>query len=91
MEAEKDLFLHLDVHEMEHKRPFKYDMAEGKPFIFATESARVPIQIESVTSSLRRWDQLRTMEEHCTQFGVLTGHCASNADFNRNSSYVSVS
>ena len=33
LEAEKELFMHLDVPELDHKRPFYYDVVEGKPFL----------------------------------------------------------
>ena len=41
LEAEKDLFMHLDVPDLQHKWPFYYDVAEGKPFTFTTEKLRV--------------------------------------------------
>ena len=38
--------MHLDVPELDHKRPFYYDVVEGKPFIFTSASSRTLIQIE---------------------------------------------
>ena len=46
LEAEKELFMHLDVTELDHKCPFFYDVVEGKPFIFISASSRTLIQIE---------------------------------------------
>ena len=46
LEAEKELFMHLDVPELDHKRPFYYDIVEGKPFISTSASSRTSIQIE---------------------------------------------
>ena len=46
LEAEKELFMHLEVPELDHKRPFYYDVVEGKPFTFTTASSRTLIQIE---------------------------------------------
>ena len=89
LEAEKELFMHLEVPELDHKRPFYYDVVEGKPFIFTSASSRTLIQIELIF--LRRGGQLWTLEEYWTQMGVLTGHSASTADFNWSSSYISVS
>ena len=91
LEAEKELFMHLDVPELDHKRPFYYDVIEGKPFTFTTASSRTLIQIELLLIFLRGGGQLWTLEEYWTQVGVLKGHSASAADFNLSSSYISVS
>ena len=45
LEAEKELFMHLDVPELDHKRPFYYHVVEGKPFTFTSASSRTVIQI----------------------------------------------
>ena len=91
LEAEKALFMHLDVPELDHKRPFYNDVVEGKPFIFTSASSRTLTQIELLLIFLRGGCQLWTLEEYWTQVGVLTGHSASTADFNWSSSYISVS
>ena len=90
LEAEKELFMHLDVPELDHKRPFYYDVLEGKPYTFTSASSRTLIQIELLLIFLRGGGQLWTLEEYCTQVGVLTGHSASTADFNWSLSYISV-
>ena len=90
LEAEKELFMHLDVPELDHKRPYYYDVVEGKPFNFTTASSRTLIQIELLLIFLRGGGQLWTLEEYWTQVGVLTGLSVSTADFNWSSSYVSV-
>ena len=90
LEAEKEVFLHLDVPEMDHKRPFYYDVVEGKPFTFTSASSRTVLQIELLLIFLRGGGQLWTLEEYRTQVGVLTCHSASTADFNWSSSYISV-
>ena len=90
LEAEKELFMHLDVPELDHKRPFYYDVVEGKPFTFTSANSRTLIQIELLLIFLREGGQLWTLEEYWTQVGVLTGHFASIADFNWSSSYISV-
>ena len=90
LEAEKELFMHLDVPELDHKRPFYYDVVEGKPFTFTSASSRTVIQIELLLIFLRGGGQLWTLEEYWTQVGVLTGHSASTADFNWSSSYIFV-
>ena len=91
LEAEKELSMHLDVPQVDHKHPFYYDVVEGKPFIFTSASSRTLIQIELLLIFLRGGGQLWTLEEYWTQVGVLTGHSASTADFNWSSSYISVS
>ena len=91
LEAEKELFIHLDAPELDHKRPFYYDVVEGKPYTFTSASSRTLIQIELLLLIfLRGGGQLWTLEECWTQVGVLTGHSASTADFNWSSSYISV-
>ena len=82
LEAKKELFMHLDVPELDHKRPFYYDVVEGKPFTFTSANSRNLIQIELLLIFLRGRGQLWTLEEYWTQVGVLTGHSASTADFN---------
>ena len=91
LEAEKELFMHSDVPELHHKRPFYYDVVEGKPFIFTSASTRTLMQIELLLIFLRGRGQLWTLEEYWSQVGVLTGHSASTADFNWSLSYISVS
>ena len=39
MEAEKELYMHLEVPELNHKRAFYYDVIERKPFTFTTASS----------------------------------------------------
>ena len=90
LEAEKELFMHLDVPELDHKRPFYYDVVEGKLFMFTSAISRTLIQIELLLIFLRGGGQLWTLEEYWTQVGVLTGHSASTADFNWSSSHISV-
>ena len=91
LEAEKDLLMHFDVPNLEYRRPFYYDLAERKPFTFTTGSARVSMQIESLMIFLEGGGKLWTLEEYWTQEGVLMRHCASTANFNCSSGYISVS
>ena len=91
LEAEKELFMHLDLPELDHKRPFYYDVVERKPFTFTLVNSRTLIEIELLLIFLRGGGQLWTLEEYWTQVGVLTGLSASTADFNWSSSYISVS
>ena len=58
LEAEKELFMHLDVPELDHKRPFYYDVVEGKPFTFTSANSRTLIQIELLLIFLRGGGQL---------------------------------
>ena len=91
LEAQTELFIHLDVLELDHKRPFYYDVGEGKPFTFTSASSRALIQIELLLIFLRGGGQLWTLEEYWTQVGVLTGHSASTADFKWSASFIYVS
>ena len=67
LEAERELFMHLDVPELDHKRPFYYDVVEGKPFTFTSVNSRTLIQIELLLIFLRGGGQLWTLEEYWTQ------------------------
>ena len=91
LEAEKELFMQLEVLELDHKRPFHYDVIEGKPFTFTSASSRTLIQVELLLIFLKRGDQLWTLEEYRTQVGVLTGHSVITGYFNWSASYFSVS
>ena len=91
LEAEKELFMHLYVPELDHKRSFYYDVIERKPFTFTSASSRTLLQIELLLIFLSGVGQLWTLEEYWTQVGVLTDHTASTADFNWSASFFSVS
>ena len=91
LEAEKEFFMHLEVPELDYKRPFCYDFIEGKPFTFTSASLRTLTQSELMLIFLKGGGQLWILEEYWTQVGVLTGHSAGTADFNWIASYISVS
>ena len=80
----------FDVPDLCYKRPFYYDVIEGKPFTFTTESNRIRIQIEPLLIFLKSGGQLWALNDYWTQVGVLTGHSAATADFNWSPSHVSV-
>ena len=58
LEAEREVYMELDLPELSHKRPFYYDVLEGKPFMFTTEEDRIRIQINLMTISLKSGGQL---------------------------------
>ena len=60
LEAETELFMHSEVPQLDHKRPFYYDAIEGKPFIFTSANSRTPIQIELLLVFLRGGGHLWT-------------------------------
>ena len=91
LEAKKELFMHLEVLELDHKRPFFYDVLEGKPFTSISAKSQTLIQNELLLIFIRGRGQLWTLEEYWTQVGVLTGHSASTAEFNWSASFISVS
>ena len=81
----------LDAPDLDFKRPFYYDVLEGKPFTFTSEESRVRIQINILMTFLENGGQLRALEDYWTQVGIATGHSASIADFNWSPARISVS
>ena len=91
LEAEQKLYMELDVPDLDFKRPFYYDILEGKPFTFTTEESRVQIQINLLMTFLKSGGQFWALEDYWTQVGFATGHSASMADFNWSPAHISVS
>ena len=91
LEAEREVYMELDLPELSHKRPFYYDVLEGKPFTFATEEDRIRVQINLLTIFLISGGQLWALEDYWTQVGVATGHSASMADFSWSPARIFVS
>ena len=81
LEKEREQYMELDLPDLCYKRPFYYDVIEGKPFTFTTESTRIGIQIELLLIFLKSGGQLWALDDYWTQVGVLTGHSAATADF----------
>ena len=91
LEAEREVYMELYLPELSHKRPFYYDVLEGKPFRFTTEEDRIRIQSNSLIIFLRSGGQLWALEDYWTQVGEATGHSVSIADFNWSPARISVS
>jgi len=91
LEVERQLNMELDLPDLSHKRPFYYDVLEGKPLTFRTEEDVVRIQINLLTIFLKSGGQLWALEDYWNQVGVATGHSASIADFNWSPARISVS
>ena len=91
LEAEREVYMELDLPEFLHKIPFYYDVLEGKPFMFTTEEDRIRIQINFLTIFLKSGGQLWALEEYWIQVGVGSGHSASLADFIWSPARISVS
>ena len=91
LEAEREVYLELDVPDLDFKRLFHYDVFEGKPFTFTTEESRVRIQINLLMTFLKSGGQLWALEDYWTQVGNATGHSAAVADFNWSPAHISVS
>ena len=91
LEKEREQYMELEVPDVCYKRPFYYDVIEGKPFTFTTESTRIRIQIELLLIFLKSGGQLWALDVYWTQVGVLIGHSAATADFNWSPSHISVS
>ena len=91
LEAEPDVYVVLDAPDLDLKRPFYYDVLEGKPFTFTSEESRVWIQINLLMTSLKSGGQFLALEDYWTQVGIATGHSAAIADFNRSPAHIYVS
>ena len=91
LEVEREVYMELDVPDLDFKRPFYYDVLEGKPFTFTTEESRVRIQINLLMTFLKSGRQLWALEDYWTQVGNATGHSAAIADFNWSPAHISVS
>ena len=91
LEAEREAYMELDLPELSHKRPFYYDVLEGKPFRFTTEEDRIRVQINLLTIFLKSGGELWALEDYWTQVKVATGHLASIADFIWSPARISVS
>ena len=91
VEAEREVYMELDLPELSHKRLFYFDVLEGKPFTFTNEEDRIRIQNNLLTIFLKNGGQLWALEDYWTQVGVATGHSASIADFNWSPARISVS
>ena len=82
--------MELDLPDLSHKRPFHYDVLEGKPFTLTSEEAHVRIQINLLTIFLKSAGQLWALEDYWTQMGVATGNSASIADFDWSPAHIAV-
>ena len=91
LEAEREVYMELDVPDLDFKRPFYYNVLEGKPFTFTTEESRVRIQINLLMTFLKSGGQLWALEDYWTQYDIATGHSAAFADFNWSPAHISVS
>ena len=91
LEAELEVYMELDLPNLDFKRLFYYDVLEGKPFTFTTEESRVRIQINLLMTFLKSGGQLWALEDYWTQVGIATGRSAAIADFNWSPAHISVS
>ena len=90
LEAEREVYMELDVPDLDFKRPFYYDKLEGKPFTLTTEESRVRIQINLLMTFLKTGGQLWALEDYWTQVAIATGNSAAFADFNWSPAHNSV-
>ena len=91
LEKGREQYMQFDVPDLCYKRPFYYDVIQGKPFTFTAESTRIHIQIDFSLVLLKSGGQFWALDKYWTQVGALTGHSAATADFNWNPSPISVS
>ena len=55
LEAKRDLYKELDSPNLSQRRPFYFDVLEGKPSAFTTKEARICIQIDSLVAFPGKW------------------------------------
>ena len=91
LEAEREFYMELVVPDLDFKRPFYYDVLEGKPFTFTTEESRVGIKMNLLMTFLKSGGQLWALEDYWTQVGIETGQSAAVADFNWSPAHLSAS
>ena len=91
IEAEREVYMELDVPDLKFKRPFYNDVLEGNPFRFAIEESRVRTQINLLLKFLKSGGQFWALEDYWTQMGIATGHSAAIADFNWSPAHIFVS
>ena len=89
LEESRKKYLKFDVPELDHQRPYYYDVVEGKPIAFTSESVKTRIQIHLFITSLRSGAEIWSLEENWTQVGMLTGNFASTSDFSRSPEPIS--
>ena len=63
LEKERERYIELDVPDFCYKRPFYYDVVEGKPFTFTIESTRIRIQIDFLRILLKTGGQLWALDD----------------------------
>ena len=59
LEVEHELYMELDVPDVDYKRPFYYDVLEGKTFPFTTEESRLRNQTNLLMTFLKMEDSVR--------------------------------
>ena len=62
-EKKREQYMELDVPDLCYKPPYYYDVIEGKPFTFTTESSRFRIQIQLLLIFLKSGGQLWALDE----------------------------
>ena len=90
LQAEREFYMELDVPDLDFKRPFYYDVLEGKPFTFTTEESQVRSQINSLITFSKSAGKLWALGDYWTQVGIATGYSAAVADFNWSPAHISV-
>ena len=79
--AERQVHMNCELPGVDYKRPFYYDVVEGKPFVFTKGEDRVRIQLQLLTIFLKGEGNFRILDELWTQVGIVTGNSASSSEF----------
>ena len=69
MEEAREKYMHFDLPELDHKRPYYTDDVGGKQFAFTCEHDNTHIQIHLFITLLRSAGELWGLEQYWTQVG----------------------
>ena len=89
--ADRETHMDSEVPEMDHSRPFYYQVLEGKSFVFTNVDNWIRIQLHLLTTFLRGGGQLWVLEDFWMQVEISTCISAATCDFNRSQEHISVS
>ena len=89
--AEREYYMELDMPDWDFKRPFYFDVLEGKPFTFTIDETCVRIQINLLMTFSKSVGHFWALEDYWTQMGIAPGHSACIAVFNWSPPHISVS
>ena len=90
LEEVREKYKNFEVPELDQKRPYYHDVADGKTFTFTTQTHRTGFQLHLLMTLLRSGGELWGLEEYWTQVRVLARNSAQTSDFSRNPKRIRV-